>query len=127
MNINGNVNMSAGNSLSSGNVVIREVKPLDIETLLDVLMAATKSSVQDGSVSIGADLLMRMTRELIASKVVDTKVKTTQPQWQYPDNAFLYHGSPMNPLRYYPSSTCKTSDPQEMKTPGLHIQLCGAS
>ena len=127
MNTTNNSNVSGGNSFTRGNVVIGEVNPLDIETLLEVLMAAAKSSVQDGSVSIGADLLMRMARELIASKVGDAKVKPVQPQWQYPDNAFLYHGSPMNPLRYYPSTTCKTSDPQEMKVAGIHTQLCGAS
>ena len=127
MSITNNSNVSGGNSFTRGNVVIGEVKPLDIETLLDILMAATKAGVRDGSVSIGADLLMCMTHELIASKVGDAKVKPVQPQWQYPDNAFFYHGSAMNPLRYYPSNTCKASDPQEIKVAGIHTQLCGAS
>ncbi|MFO3906257.1 hypothetical protein AAHD62_17280 [Enterobacter hormaechei] len=111
----------------TGNVVIGEVKPVDIETLLDLLTAATKASVRDGSVSIGADLLMRMTRELIASKVGDARSSVIKVKLQSPDNGFNYHGSPMNPLRYYPSTVCKTSDSQEMKSPYLFTQLCGAS
>jgi len=123
MNINGNVNMSAGNSLTRGNVVIGEVKPLDIETLLDVLMAATKSSVRDGSVSISADLLMRMTRELIASKVVDAKVKPAQPQWQSPDNPCFT----IKPMPGHAFAICKTDDLYALKATGINTQLCGAS
>ena len=122
MNIN-EKKATSGNSIIIGAVV----KPLDIETLLDLLTAATKASVRDGSVSIGADLLMRMTRELINSKVGDAKSGVVKVELQSPDNRFNYPGSPMNPLRYYPSTACKTSDSKEMKYPGLSTQLCGAS
>lgn len=107
----------------TGNVVIGGIKPLDIETLLDLLTTAAKASVRDGSVSIGADLLMRMTRELIALKVGDAKVNPPQPQWQSPDNP----GFAIKPMPGYAFAICETGGREASKITGMSTQLCGAS
>ncbi|WP_312997867.1 hypothetical protein [Leclercia sp.] len=112
----------------TGNVVIGGVKPLDIETLLDLFATATKAEIKGEAVSVDADLIMMMTREIITLKAGISKSLVNKAELPLPENAFNYHGSPMNPLRYnHPCQSIKSSVGEDMKTPGLYTQLCGAS
>ena len=51
-----------------GSIIIGEVKPMDIETLLNLYGAATSARQKDGSVLIDADTLQQMAKELILAK-----------------------------------------------------------
>ncbi|UQI38073.1 hypothetical protein [Citrobacter freundii] len=55
-------------SSENSNIIIGEVKPLDVETLLNLYGAATSARQKDGSVLIDADTLQQMAKELILAK-----------------------------------------------------------
>lgn len=69
MKINTRDNIAISATLAGNCIVIgNQVKPLDVSDLLTVLEMATKATDKDGSVSIGAELLQQMAKELILSK-----------------------------------------------------------
>ena len=118
---------TAGNTFTN-ETVIGEIKQLDTDTLLNIFLAAAKATDKKGTVTIGAGTLQLMAKELISAKLhVNVPVVRSDTMEMLPDNAFNYHGSTMNPLRYYSSTISLTSDEREMKMPRLNTQLFGAS
>lgn len=76
-----------------GNIIIGEVKPMDIETLLNLYGAATSARQRDGSVLIDADTLQQMAKELILAKShvnVPLTIRSDTREMQMP---FVYRGA----------------------------------